>query len=159
FYRYIVYDSKIGFREMVKIIEKEPTSTLDNEGYFPLLKHKKGNMKNNLSSLNPLVKNKYYEDIKKICKENNINFIALMTPMCENVVGINYFEKVKKAYPEIQNYENVVVEDKYFSSCGHMNDTGARLFTARIIKDFFSSPQPSPKERESKGVGNKFKNN
>ena len=60
-----------------------------------------------------------------------------MTPMCENVVGMNYFEKVKKAYPEIHNYENVVVENKYFSSCGHMNDTGAKIFTARIINDFF----------------------
>ncbi|MNY79063.1 hypothetical protein D3C86_2195440 [compost metagenome] len=60
-----------------------------------------------------------------------------MTPMCENVTGMNYFEKVKKFYPEIHNYENVVKEDKYFSSCGHMTDEGAKIFTGRIINDFF----------------------
>jgi hypothetical protein len=61
-----------------------------------------------------------------------------MTPMCENTKGMNYFDKVKKAYPEIHNYENVVIEDKYFASCGHMNDAGARIFTAKILNDFFS---------------------
>ncbi|PWB18679.1 hypothetical protein [Flavobacterium sp. HTF] len=137
FYRYIKYDSKIGFREVYKIVAGDKTNSLDNLGYYPLAKHKNGNMKNNIVNLNPLPKNKYYEEIKNICKTNNINFIAVMTPMCENVTGMNYFDKVKKAYPEIHNYENVVVEDKYFSSCGHMTDTGAKMFTARILKDFF----------------------
>lgn len=139
FYRYIKYDSKIGFREIYKITTKETTNTLDNLGYYPLQKHKNGNMKNNIVNLNPLPHNKYYEEIKNICKANNINFIAVMTPMCENVVGMNYFEKVKKAYPEIYNYENVVMENKYFSSCGHMTDEGAKLFTARILNDFFDN--------------------
>jgi hypothetical protein len=113
------------------------TNALDNLGFYPLKKHKNGNMKNNIVNLKPLPHNKYYEEIKSICKANNINFIAVMTPMCENVTGMNYFDKVKKVYPEIHNYENVVVEDKYFSSCGHMTDTGAKIFTARILKDFF----------------------
>ncbi|WP_281637409.1 hypothetical protein [Flavobacterium marginilacus] len=137
FYRYIKYDGKIGFREVYKIVKDEKTSSLDNLGYYPLIKHKKGNMKNNITALNPLKHNKYYEEIKNICNINKINFIAVMTPMCENVKGMNYFDKIKKTYPEIHNYENVVIEDKYFSSCGHMNDQGAKLFTARIINDFF----------------------
>jgi hypothetical protein len=94
-------------------------------------------MKNNIVNLNPLPHNKYYEEIKSICKANHINFIAVMTPMCENVVGMNYFEKVHKAYPEIHNYENVVIENKYFSSCGHMTDAGSKIFTAKILNDFF----------------------
>ncbi|OXB20787.1 hypothetical protein B0A80_17830 [Flavobacterium tructae] len=138
FYRYIKYDSKIGFRETFFTAIQKKTNSLDNLGYYPLEKHKNGNMKNNIVNLNPLPHNKYYEEIKNICKANNINFIAVMTPMCENVVGMNYFDKVKKAYPEIYNYENVVVENKYFSSCGHMTNTGARMFTSRILKDFFS---------------------
>ena len=137
FYRYIKYDAKIGFREVYNITKEEKTNALDNLGYYPLEKHKNGNMKNNIVNLNPLPHNKYYEEIKTVCKANNINLIAVMTPMCENVVGMNYFDKVKKAYPEIHNYENVVVENKYFSSCGHMTDAGARLFTSKILKDFF----------------------
>jgi len=137
FYRYIKFDSKIGFREIYKICINEKTNSLDNLGFYPLKKHKNGNMKNNIVNLNPLPHNKYYEEIKSICKTNNINFIAVMTPMCENVVGMDYFDKVKKEYPEIHNYENTVIEDKYFSSCGHMTDEGAKLFTAKIISDFF----------------------
>jgi hypothetical protein len=138
FYRYVKYDSEIGFREVYKTLIVEKTNALDNLGYYPLVKHKNGNMKNNIVNLNPLPHNKYYEEIKSLCKTNNINLITVMTPMCENVVGMNYFDKVKKTYPEIYNYENVVREDKYFSSCGHMNDTGARIFTTKILKDFFN---------------------
>lgn len=138
FYRYIKFDAQIGVREMFFQAIHRSTSHLQHLGYHALKTDGKGNMKNNLTSLKPLPHNKYYEDIKNICKTNSINLIVVMTPMCENVVGMNYFDKVKKAYPEIYNYENVVVEDQYFSSCGHMNDNGARLFTARILKDFFN---------------------
>ncbi|MBC5841419.1 hypothetical protein H8R23_08375 [Flavobacterium sp. F-380] len=138
FYRYLKFETKIGFRDMFKVATNEKTSILNHKGYYSLGKTK-GNMKNNITKLKPLAKNKYYEEIKALCKANNINFIAVMTPMCENVTGMNYFEKVHKAYPEIHNYENAVVENKYFSSCGHMNDEGARLFTNSIIHDFFKS--------------------
>nr|WP_294925832.1 hypothetical protein [uncultured Flavobacterium sp.] len=137
FYRYIKYDGKIGFRETFFTAIHKKTNALDNLGYYPLIKHKNGNMKNNIENLNPLKHNKYYEEIKNICKKKDINFIAVMTPMCENVKGMNYFNKVKKVYPEIHNYENVVIENNYFSSCGHMNDAGSQIFTARILKDFF----------------------
>jgi len=135
FYRYINFDALIGFREFYKTLSQQTTNVLDKGG-FHALGNKKGNMKNDIRALKPL-KNKYYDEIKQLCKNNNINFIAVMTPMCENTKGIEYFNKVKKAYREIYNYENVVVDDKYFSSCGHMNNAGARIFTARIINDFF----------------------
>jgi hypothetical protein len=135
FYRYVSFDSKIGFREMFFNSIHKKTVHLDNQGYYPL-GNKKGNMKNDIRALKP-IPNKYYQEIKQICAANNINFIPIMTPMCTNTKGLDYFDKVKKLYPEIHNYENAVVEDKYFSSCGHMNDIGARMFTERIIKDFF----------------------
>lgn len=138
FYRYIKYETKIGFRETFFTAIHKKTNALDNLGYYPLEENKKGNMKNNIVNLKPLPHNKYYEEIKNICKSNNIKFIPVMTPMCENVKGMNYFVKIRKAYPEIHNYENVVIENKYFSSCGHMNDTGARKFTTIILKDFFN---------------------
>jgi len=138
FYRYIKDDSKIGFREVFFTLVHKKTSALQNLGFYPLQKHKNANMKNDIVNLNPLPHNKSYEEIKAICKANNINLIAVMTPMCENVKGLDYFDKVKKLYPEIHNYENAVTEDKYFSSCGHMNDVGAKMFTAKILKDFFN---------------------
>ena len=137
FYRYLKFDSKIGSRELFNTIIQKKTVATENGGYYALGVNKKGNMKNNIVSLNPLKRNKYYEEIKQLCKANNIHFIPIMTPMCENVIGMNYFEKVKSAYPEIHNYENVVIENKYFSSCGHMNDNGAKKFTSIVVRDFF----------------------
>ena len=135
FYRYIDFDALIGFREMYNTATGKPTNILDNLGYHPL-GHKPGNMKNDIRELKP-IRNKYYEEIKQICKANHYNLIAVMTPMCSNVKGLDYFEKANKIYPEIHNLENVVQGDQYFSSCGHMNDTGARMFTAVVIEQFF----------------------
>ncbi|WP_264566725.1 hypothetical protein [Flavobacterium sp. N3904] len=137
FYRFIKFETRIGIRETFFTLIHKKSSWLNHNGYYPLF-NQNGNMNKNIEKLNPLPHNKYYEEIKQTCKDNGINLIALMTPMCENTKGINYFNKVQQLYPEIHNYENVVVEDKYFSSCGHMNDMGARLFTARILKDFFN---------------------
>nr|WP_315142966.1 hypothetical protein [uncultured Flavobacterium sp.] len=136
FYRYVAFETRIGFREMFFNAIHKKTSHLQNGGYFAL-GTEKGNMKNDLTNLKPL-HNKYYEEIKTICVQNKIRFIPVMTPMCTNTKGMDYFEKVHVLYPEIHNYENVVEGDQYFSSCGHMNDTGARIFTATILTDFFN---------------------
>ncbi len=135
FYRYIDFDALIGFREMYNTATGKPTNILDHLGYHPL-GYKPGNMKNDIRALKP-IRNKYYEEIKQICKANNYTLIGLMTPMCTNVKGLDYFEKTNQIYPEIHNLENVVQGDHYFSSCGHMNDTGARVFTAVVIEQFF----------------------
>jgi hypothetical protein len=135
FYRYIDFDALIGFREMYNTATKKPTNILDNLGYHPL-GHKPGNMKNDIRALKP-IRNKYYEEIKQICRQNHYNLITVMTPMCANVKGLDYFEKANQIYPEIYNLENVVEGDQYFSSCGHLNDAGARLFTEVIIERFF----------------------
>ena len=136
FYRYSAFDAKIGFREMNRSWRQVPTNYLDNLGYHPLGGKKKGNMKNDIRKMKPL-DNRYYKEIKAICKANNIELIALMTPMCSNVKGLDYFDRVKSKYPEIHNYEKAVEGDQYFSSCGHLNDEGARMFTKIILKDFF----------------------
>lgn len=138
FYRYVDFDALIGFREMYQTATDKPTNILDHQGYHPLTSNKPGNMKNDIRALKP-IRNKYYEEIKQICKQNNYNLIAIMTPMCTNVKGMDYFAKANQIYPEIQNLETVVVGDQYFSSCGHMNDAGARLFTSIVINRFFQT--------------------
>ncbi len=137
FYRYIQYDSQIGFREMLFSFINKPSASILNEGFYAL-QGEGQNMQYDLTKYTPK-KNKDYELIKKLCQSNTINLIVVSTPMCENVKGINYFKTIKNVYPEVHNYENAVTEDKYFSTCGHMNEAGARIFTAKIIEDFFSA--------------------
>jgi hypothetical protein len=136
FYRYVDFDALIGFREMYQTATDKQTNILDHQGYHPLTTNKPGNMKNDIRALKP-IRNKYYEEIKQICKQNNYTLISVMTPMCTNVKGLDYFEKANKIYPEIYNLENVVQGDQYFSSCGHMNDAGARMFTEVVLERFF----------------------
>jgi hypothetical protein len=137
FYRYVDFDALIGFREMYNTVTDKPTNILENLGYHPL-GDKPRNMKNDIRALKP-IRNKYYEEIKQICKQNNYKLISVMTPMCTNVKGLDYFKKANKIYPEIHNLENVVQGDHYFSSCGHMNDAGARMFTEVVIEKFFQT--------------------
>ena len=137
FYRYIAYDASIGFREALHTALQMETSHLRNLGYCALGDIPNANMKNDLRPLKAH-RNEFYESIKNSCKINHINLITVMTPMCENTKGLDYFEKVNAIYPEIHNYENAVEGDAYFSSCGHLNDKGAHVLTARILKDFFN---------------------
>lgn len=138
FYRYIKFDNKIGLREVWKVVKNEPTNTLNNKGYYPLLTTNTGKMKNDISTLKP-IRNRYLDNIKMLCAQNNIRLLLVMTPMCENTKGLEYFEKVRTIYPEIHNFENVVNDDKYFSSCGHLNDEGARMYTKYIINYFYEN--------------------
>lgn len=135
FYRFMRYETKLGFREMLSNALDKKGNELNDGGYLGLF-YSNSKLKMNLSNLK-LKRNKYYEEIKSLCKKNNINLIVIMTPMCENTKGLEYLQKINKIYPEIHNYENVITEDKYFSSCGHLTDEGARIFTAKILSDFF----------------------
>jgi hypothetical protein len=40
--------------------------------------------------------------------------------------------KANKIYPEIHNYENAINDELFLILRTHMNDTGARLFTAKL---------------------------
>ncbi|MEY2692102.1 MAG: hypothetical protein RIT03_492 [Bacteroidota bacterium] len=136
FYRYMAFESQIGFLELMKTAAHEPSTSLANKGYYPLPVNQRKNMKNDYRALKPL-HNRYYEQIKKLCAQHHIHLITVMTPVCENVKGMDYFQKVQSLYPEIYNCEDFVADDRYFSSCGHLNDAGARLFTQKIINEFF----------------------
>jgi hypothetical protein len=137
FYRYIEGDAKIGFREMFFSLTNKKSNALDNFGYFPLRGYGK-NMSYNLSDYSPK-RNYAYEEIKSICKKNNIRLIAIATPMCQECPSDAYFNSIKSIYPEVYNYEGKVTDDADFASCGHLNVEGATLFTNTILNDFIQN--------------------
>lgn len=137
FYRYVVYEAKIGVRELFFSIIKRKSNALQNGGFYPLTNQGK-NMSYDLSKYAPKA-NKNYQKIKDLCRTHKIKLIAITTPMCANTVNMDYFQALKKRYPEIHNFEDVVTDDIYFSSCGHLNVDGAKIFTQHIIATFKES--------------------
>lgn len=134
FYRYFENDSKIGFRELFFTLLNKKTNTTSNFGYYPL-KNEGENLKFDLSDYNPK-KNIAYEEIKLLCKQNNIHLIAISTPMCQECDSDDYFNKINSIYPEVYNYESKITEDYFFSSCGHLNEKGATQFTTILLNDY-----------------------
>jgi hypothetical protein len=136
FYRYMHYDARIGFREMYQSALQKRTNQLDNEGFYPLKTDQRPLVPADLSAYSPK-RNQGYEEIKALCKANNIRLIAMATPICKNTINRAYFKQLKSIYPEIYNLEDTITEDAYFSSCGHMNEKGALLFTEIVFETFF----------------------
>ncbi|MFZ4106833.1 hypothetical protein [Flavobacterium sp.] len=136
FYRYMHYDARVGFREMYYSAIHKKTNALDNEGFHPLMTVDKNLIPADLSKYYPK-RNKGYEEIKAICKKNNIQLIALTTPICIETINRDYFNHLQEVYPEIRRFENAVTNDKYFSTCGHLNKDGAEEFTKIVFKALF----------------------
>jgi len=136
FYRYMHYDARIGFREMYYSLIHKRTNALENEGFNPLVSNQHPLIPADLSKYAPK-RNKSYEEIKKICLANHINLIAITTPMCMETINRDYFNHLNEIYPEIRRFENAVTDDKYFSTCGHMNKDGATEFTKIVFNTLF----------------------
>lgn len=136
FYRYMHYDARVGFREMFLSLLHKKTNVLDNDGFYPLQSIEGKMVPADLSKYYPK-RNVAYEEIKAICKKNHIHLIALTTPMCLSTINREYFNHIHEVYPEIYNFENAVTEDKYFATCGHMNQAGAEVFTKVVFNAFF----------------------
>jgi tRNA(Ile)-lysidine synthase TilS/MesJ len=75
---------KLVSRNVFNFIQKNLTSSKFGILSFGKQKRK---YENDISALKP-IQNKYYEEIKKICKANNINLIAVMTPIQYKGVGL-----------------------------------------------------------------------
>lgn len=136
FYRYMHYDARIGYREMYYSAIHKKTNVLENDGFHPLLNGPDKLVPADLSKYYPK-RNKGYETIKAICKKNNIHLIALTTPMCMETINRDYFNHIQKVYPEILRFENAVTDDKYFSTCGHLNKDGAIEYTKVVFNALF----------------------
>ncbi len=138
FFRYMHYDARIGFRQLYKSALHKKTNALENDGFNALKSNKRPMLVADLSKYYPK-KNTGYEEIKLICKQNKINLIAVTTPMCLETTNRDYFKKIKQIYPEVHNFENAVTNQKYFSTCGHLNELGAKIFTLKFYNTFFKN--------------------
>lgn len=130
FYRYMLNDPKIGFREFFfSIINKKPKVN-PSHGFGP----KYGNKTPFIDLALPSTisdKNIVLNEIISVCKKNNIKLIPFIAPYCSKIVNKNYIQKLKLKIPDLidlsQGYD-----DNLFYDCGHLNEKGAALFTTDL---------------------------
>jgi len=136
FYRYCIVDSKIGFRELVLTLLNKKGKFYDTNGFAPL----KGSLHNYKKFNLPIEvckKNKYYDEIVFTCKQNNTQIISFMAPFCSYTSNKDFFFLLKQKVPELYDYSNFIKADSLFSTCGHLNEKGAKVFTIMILKEHF----------------------
>lgn len=136
FYRYCKLDSKIGFRELLLTLMNKKGKFYDLEGFAPL----EGNLNPKITQDLPVVipeKNKYFNEIVAISKKQKAQLIPFMAPFCRYVNHDDFFLKLKQKVPELYDYSNVIKEDSLFATCGHLNQKGAKSFTAMLLEKHF----------------------
>lgn len=132
FYRYMIYDYKIGFREVFNAaINNEPTINL-NSGYYPLTGHREYNFNASLPST-ILNENQIIKKIDSFAKKNNMNIQYFTAPFCANTKNIDYTSKLQDKIPGLMDFSRLFSDkDEYFFNCTHLNDKGAKEFS-RIL--------------------------
>lgn len=136
FYKYCIYDSKIGFRELVMTLMHKKSRFIKTDGFKPL----EGKSNNFVKMELPVQinqKNRYYSEIKTTCKNRRVKLISFTTPICKYVNNKDFFIKLKNKIPELIDYSDVVKSDNLFYSCKHLNENGAKIFTKILINENF----------------------
>ncbi|MDO9509771.1 MAG: hypothetical protein Q7J14_00620 [Candidatus Magasanikbacteria bacterium] len=134
FYRYLVYDFKLGFREHFNTFINKKTKLNLANGYDA----KYGRVGSKLQASLPKTinkENKTIEAINKFSKENNIKVVYFMAPFCFNTENKYFSKKLKQKIPGLLDYSQLFKEDNYFYNCSHLNDLGAKEFSKRLALD------------------------
>lgn len=132
FYRYMVNDYRIGFREFFfSLIGKKGRIDM-RDGFIPQEGKKPlGEFKwpAEISDGNETI-----DEFQRICKENNIELVLFCAPVCSNSSNKEYTSKLKERMPGFRDY-SAALPDQYFNNCGHLNVEGAKKFTQMLTAD------------------------
>jgi len=134
FYKYLVYDYKLGFREHFStFVNKKSSLNLEN-GYDA----KFGSTGSKLEASLPKTinkENKTITAINEFAKENNIKVVYFMAPFCFDTKNKDFSQKLKQKIPGLLDYSQLFKEDNYFYNPSHLNDKGAKEFSKTIAMD------------------------
>lgn len=135
FYRYLVYDYKLGFREFFNTnTGRKPKVDLDNgynAKYGTVSKKLRGTLPSKIKESNETV-----EKIHTFAQENKLKIVYFMSPFCPETKNSDFSEKLKKRIPDLIDYSRIFNDhENYFFNCSHLNDTGAKEFSKRFAQD------------------------
>ncbi|MFD0962604.1 hypothetical protein [Pseudofulvibacter geojedonensis] len=137
FYKYMVFDYKIGFREFFSTLINKKTRTSMESGYYPLYRNLKreGGLPKTIIS-----KNVAFESIKGLVKKNKWNVVYYTAPICIEATNKNYLTKLEEKIPKLVNLASVFNnKPEYFHDCTHLVDAGAKAFTKIMVDKFIEN--------------------
>lgn len=132
FYRYMKYDSKIGFRDLLFNYTKK-SNIIDNYGYVPLTNTLKIDEPNN-SSVKAL-ENPHIKEVIDICEKANIKVDFFTAPIYRFQGD---YTALKTYLPNYTNFSKVLDDISSFQDNTHINDKGAEAFTELFMNHYFS---------------------
>tara|TARA_R110000751_G_scaffold61569_3_gene127851 strand:+ start:1804 stop:2676 length:873 start_codon:yes stop_codon:yes gene_type:complete len=134
FYRYMLYDSKLGFREVVLSFFK-PNMFGDTNGFAPMNGHMSEKSKR-LSLHITDKKNKHLEAIIEICKKENVELYFFTAPYYNTQLNTDVLEK---QLPNYKDFYDSLNDINSFSDHLHLNEKGAEQFTTLFSDTYFKN--------------------
>ena len=136
FYRYLINDHVIGFREVFNLLRGAKSKTNFDNGYIPRYgTHEYGveSLPNKIIKSNPSITamNRYF-------KAHNVSDFYFIAPLCDDTVDRDlYVELLMSKIPELYNYVALYDDSDagFYFDCGHLNDKGAQDFTRILTND------------------------
>ena len=134
FYRYQMFDSRIGYRNVILGILNKGLDYNPSRGYT----ESRGNLRTDKPYKFSLKDrpNPHFAKINEICKKNDIEVVYFTSPIY-NPEG--NFDVLKKHLPNYYDLSSVVQDLELFSNSIHLNKRGAIVFTDILVDLFFKS--------------------
>ncbi|NGX84078.1 hypothetical protein [Aequorivita sp. KMM 9714] len=134
FYRYLMFDSRLGYRNVLLSILNKGLDYSESKGYT----ESTGTLKKDEPYKFSLVDtpNSHFLEINKICNAINIEVIYFTSPIYRPEGN---FEIISNHLPKYYNLSNVINDKRLFSDPSHVNKKGAKLFTEVFIDSFFNN--------------------
>lgn len=134
FYKYAKNDYSVGFREVLMTLVKKKSKFDFADGFVPL----QGFMNRSDKSIFPdTIKenNQSVDKIVKLCNERHINLLFFCAPYCSNLENKKFTKLLEQRVPNFKDYSTLFKNDSLFRDCSHLNEIGAKKFTAIFAKE------------------------
>jgi len=133
FYRYMIYDSKLGFREMMLSFFKANKFESTN-GFAPIIGQMRGDKSYRISIED--LKNKQLEDVIAICEKEKIELYFFTAPYYNTQFNA---EVLQGQLPNYQDFSGEIPDRDCFNDFTHLNKKGAEKFTSLFGSTYFKN--------------------
>ncbi|MDX1462853.1 MAG: hypothetical protein R3359_07335 [Marinirhabdus sp.] len=135
FYRYMKYESALGFRNVLPALLGSGYNYETDLGYSPLHTTLKEELEY-IPDVDPEHENEVYVELIALCQAKGVQVHFFTSPAYKFVGNLSKF---KMLLPDYIDFSDRIQDRQYFSDQTHVNDKGATLFTEIFIESYFSN--------------------